>query len=105
MTTGTILTVAALLTAGTVLPPPEPKFKGVIGRTYKESKMDKIPIVKAPVGAPNVLLVLIDDSGFAQWGRSADKSPLPIWTAWPRTVFASPAFTPPRFARRRARLF
>src|SRR5215472_16507494 len=50
-----------------VLPPPEPPFKGVIGETYKDSTPDKIPLIKAPDGAPNVLVVLIDDSGFGQW--------------------------------------
>ncbi len=50
----------------TVLPPPEEPFKGVIGRTYKESVMDKMRVTKAPQGAPNVLIVLIDDAGFGQ---------------------------------------
>jgi arylsulfatase A-like enzyme len=60
-----------------VLPRPEPPFKGVIGETYKDSKPDKIPIVKAPEGAPNVLLVLIDDCGFAQWGTFGGQVPTP----------------------------
>jgi arylsulfatase len=50
-----------------VLPHPDPKFNGTIGRTYKDSKPDKIPLTKAPAGAPNVLLILIDDCGFGQW--------------------------------------
>src|SRR5512135_2874502 len=62
---------------GGVLPPPEPPFKGKIGRTYKESQPDKIPIVKAPDGAPNVLVVLIDDSGFGQWGTFGGQVPTP----------------------------
>src|SRR5213596_2600784 len=61
----------------TVLPAPEPPFKGVIGETYKDSKPDKIPIVKAPEGAPNVLLVLIDDCGFGQWGTFGGQIPTP----------------------------
>ncbi|MFI5398255.1 MAG: sulfatase-like hydrolase/transferase [Candidatus Binatia bacterium] len=60
-----------------VLPPPEPPFKGKIGRTYKESQPDKIPITKAPDGAPNVLVVLIDDSGFGQWGTFGGQVPSP----------------------------
>src|SRR2546430_4290628 len=60
-----------------VLPPPEPPFKGVIGETYKDSKPDKIPIVKAPEGAPNVLLVLIDDCGFGQWSTFGGQIPTP----------------------------
>src|SRR5262249_48806548 len=52
---------------GYVLPQSAAPFKGTIGQTYKDSKPDKIPIVQAPAGAPNVLLVLIDDSGFGTW--------------------------------------
>ena len=50
----------------TVLPMPDPEFKGKIGRTIDASKPDwsmQAP-VRPPLGAPNVLLVLIDDAGF-----------------------------------------
>jgi arylsulfatase A-like enzyme len=60
-----------------VLPQPEPTFKGTIGRTYKNSVPDKIPLVKAPGGAPNVLLILIDDCGFGQWGTFGGQIPTP----------------------------
>ena len=60
-----------------VLPRPEPKFKGRIGTTYKDSQPDKIPIIKAPEGAPNVLLILIDDCGFGQWGTFGGQIPTP----------------------------
>jgi arylsulfatase len=60
-----------------VLPPPEAPFDGIIGRTYKESKPSKIPVVKAPAGAPNVLLILIDDCGFGQWGTFGGQVPTP----------------------------
>jgi arylsulfatase A-like enzyme len=60
-----------------VLPHPDPKFKGTIGRTYKDSKPDKIPLTKAPTGAPNVLLILIDDCGFGQWGTFGGQIPTP----------------------------
>src|SRR5215468_3910062 len=60
-----------------VLPPPEAPFDGVIGRTYKDSKMSKIPVVKAPEGAPNVLLILIDDCGFGQWSTFGGQIPTP----------------------------
>jgi phosphoglycerol transferase MdoB-like AlkP superfamily enzyme len=60
-----------------VLPHPDPKFNGTIGRTYKDSKPDKIPLTKAPAGAPNVLLVLIDDRGFGQWGTFGGQTPTP----------------------------
>lgn len=50
----------------TVLPIPDPKFSGTAARTIDQSTGDwSITAgVKAPDGAPNVLLVLIDDAGF-----------------------------------------
>jgi arylsulfatase A-like enzyme/uncharacterized membrane protein len=50
----------------TVLPIPDRAFGGAIGRTMSESAVDWsfIPGPKAPDGAPNVLVVLIDDAGF-----------------------------------------
>ncbi len=60
-----------------VLPKPDPKFNGVIGRTHKDSKPDKIPVVQAPEGAPNVLIILIDDCGFGQWGTFGGQVPTP----------------------------
>jgi arylsulfatase A-like enzyme/uncharacterized membrane protein len=51
----------------TVLPIPDRTFGGTIGRTLDTAVADwtMIPHVKPPEGAPNVLLVLIDDAGFA----------------------------------------
>src|SRR5262249_19602618 len=60
-----------------ILPPPEAPFDGIIGRTYKDSKPSRIPVVKAPEGAPNVLVVLIDDCGFGQWGTFGGQIPTP----------------------------
>src|SRR6516164_1041438 len=60
-----------------VLPRPEPPFNGVIGETYKDSRPDKIPLIKASDGAPNVLIVLIDDSGFGQWSTFGGLIPTP----------------------------
>jgi len=50
----------------TVLPIPDRAFGGVMGRTIDQSVADwtMIPGPKAPDGAPNVLIVLIDDAGF-----------------------------------------
>ena len=50
----------------TVLPIPDKPFGGVAGRTLADSVADwfMIPHANAPEGAPNVLLVLIDDAGF-----------------------------------------
>ncbi|MDA8325238.1 MAG: sulfatase-like hydrolase/transferase [Nitrospiraceae bacterium] len=64
---------------GTVLPAPAPPFRGKIGRTYKnsDSRPDKIPATRAPEGAPNVLVILIDDCGFGQWGTFGGQVPTP----------------------------
>jgi arylsulfatase len=49
---------------GDRLPRPDPEFKGVAGRTLAGSKPDFPGPVVAPSGAPNVLLILVDDAGF-----------------------------------------
>lgn len=53
----------------TVLPRPDFHFTGEVGRTYLESDPAQFPKpVQAPKGAPNILLILIDDCGFGQYG-------------------------------------
>src|SRR5690242_16196311 len=48
------------------VPQPTADFKGVIGKTYKESTPAWPEIPKAAENAPNVLIVLLDDVGFGQ---------------------------------------
>src|SRR5678816_4186481 len=48
------------------LPLPDPRFRGRIGNTYADSEADVISLPAPPAGAPNVLLVLLDDVGFGQ---------------------------------------
>ena len=49
---------------GKQLPPPDPKFGGVIKEKASESKPWWAPRVVPPKGAPNVLLIMTDDVGF-----------------------------------------
>ena len=49
---------------GKQLPPPSPKFEGKIGRNTAQSTPYWPPRVEPPKGAPNVLLIMTDDSGF-----------------------------------------
>jgi len=49
---------------GKQLPPPEPKFGGVIKEKASDSKAWWPPTVVPPKGAPNVLLIMTDDCGF-----------------------------------------
>src|SRR6201999_2856411 len=46
------------------LPPPDPKFGGVIKEKASESTSWWAPRVVPPKGAPNVLLIMTDDQGF-----------------------------------------
>jgi arylsulfatase len=66
--------------AGTplVLPRPDFHFPGNVGRTYLDSDPPQFPQpVKAPKGAPNVVLILIDDVGFGQFSTFGGGVPSP----------------------------
>ena len=43
-------------------------FEGHVGRTYADSKGWWPPLPTPPAGAPNVVIVLLDDVGYAQFG-------------------------------------
>lgn len=45
---------------------PDPPFRGKVGKTYQDSREDWPEPPKAPKGAPNVVIVLLDDVGFGQ---------------------------------------
>ncbi|MBM4293929.1 MAG: arylsulfatase [Deltaproteobacteria bacterium] len=59
------------------LPLPEPKFKGKIGKTYKDSVPDFPKPLQAPKDAPNVLLIILDDVGFGHAGTFGGPIPTP----------------------------
>jgi arylsulfatase len=63
----------------TVLPYPEPPFTGKIGRTVKESTPDFPKEVRAPEGAPNVLLIMTDDVGFGASSTFGGPIPTPTF--------------------------
>ena len=51
-----------------VLPRPDFRFPGNIGRTIADSDPAQFPQpVQAPQGAPNVVLILLDDAGYGQF--------------------------------------
>ena len=68
---------AATARAQDVLPRPEQPFKGHIGRTVEESTKDFPQEIKAPKGAPNVLLILTDDVGFGASSTIGGPVPTP----------------------------
>lgn len=55
---------ATISISGSQLPPPDPKFGGVIQEGALQSKPWWAPRVVPPKGAPNVLLIITDDAGF-----------------------------------------
>jgi arylsulfatase A-like enzyme len=61
-----------------VLPRPDFHFPGNVGRTYRDSDPAQFPQpVPAPKGAPNVVLILIDDAGFGQFSTFGGGVPSP----------------------------
>ena len=61
-----------------VLPRPDYHFSGNVGRTYLDSDQPQFPQpVQAPKGAPNVVLILIDDAGFGQFSTFGGGVPSP----------------------------
>src|SRR5215813_966812 len=60
-----------------ILPKPQPPFRGVIGRKAKESKPDFPKAVTPPDGAPNVLLIMTDDTGFGASSTFGGPIPTP----------------------------
>ena len=71
------LTVAAR--AQDVLPRPPQPFKGKIGRTAKDSIPDFPKEGSAPQGAPNILLIMTDDVGFAASSPFGGPIPTPTF--------------------------
>ncbi|MGE3822056.1 MAG: sulfatase-like hydrolase/transferase [Isosphaeraceae bacterium] len=64
-------------TDGSRLPRPDPVFKGRIGQTYKDSTPSYPQPLRAPRGAPNVLLILLDDVGFGMCSTFGGPVPTP----------------------------
>lgn len=60
------------------LPIPDRIFQGTVGRTFRDSA-PPVPIspVRAPKGAPNILVILLDDAGFGQYATFGGAIPSP----------------------------
>ena len=77
-------------------------FNGVINVDIRDSVADWAPYVapKAPEGAPNVLIVLYDDTGLAAWSPFGGRIEMPtlqrladnglMYSQWHTTALCSP---------------
>jgi arylsulfatase len=60
------------------LPRPDFHFNGNVGRTIAESDPPEFPrMAKPPAGAPNIVIILIDDVGYGQFGTFGGQTPTP----------------------------
>jgi arylsulfatase A-like enzyme len=73
----TAATEAQVGATGNQLPLPPAPFTGMIGQTYKDSKSDFPQPPKPSAGAPNVLMILVDDLGFGGTGPFGGLIPTP----------------------------
>ncbi len=65
---GTLSVGSAPALSQTVLPVTETLFPGKVGRTFKDSDPPIYPRqVRPPQGAPNIVVVVLDDAGFGQF--------------------------------------
>jgi len=74
---GAVLHAAEERLDRTALPLKSPEFKGKISETFEDSKQDYPKPVKPPKGAPNVVVILIDDLGFGHPGTFGGPIPTP----------------------------
>ena len=89
----------------TVLPIPDRPFTGPVMFDAKDpdTKFPPIEPLRPPKGAPNVLLILLDDVGFgasSAFGGPCTRRPP---SAWPPTASNTTGSTLPRCARRPGR--
>ena len=69
---------------GDQLPPPDPKFGGVIKEDALKSKAWWAPRIVPPEKAPNILLIMTDDSGFGVPSTFGGVIPTPAMDRGPR---------------------
>jgi arylsulfatase A-like enzyme len=74
-----LLAPAGLIAAESAaqLPRPDAPFAGVAGQTLATSKPFFAPATRAPAGAPNILIVLTDDTGFGASSTFGGPVPTP----------------------------
>jgi hypothetical protein len=81
------------------------EFKGAINLDIRDSTPDWPAFLpdRAPEGAPNVLVVLYDDTGCAAWSPYGGRIEMPTMQRLADKASPTPSGTPRRCARRPAR--
>lgn len=87
------------------LPQPPQKFEGKIGKTYKDSKEDYPKELTPPAGAPNVIVIMLDDVGFGQPSVNGGPFQPRDWINLPKKACITLDFIPPEFAVLPAQLY
>ncbi len=72
-----VITVTVTHTVAQVLPKPEPPFRGTIDISPENSTPHWPKQLAAPENAPNIVLVLLDDVGFAATSTFGGATPTP----------------------------
>jgi arylsulfatase len=69
---------AGVPTAPVILPLTESTYTGNVGRTFRDSDAPQFPQpASAPDGAPNIVLIMLDDCGFGQFSLFGGGTPAP----------------------------
>jgi hypothetical protein len=89
--------------SGKQLPPPDPKFGGVIKEKATDSKPWWSPRVVPPKGAPNILLIMTDDCGYGAPSTFGGVIPTPALDRIAKNGLRYTQFIPRRSAHRHAR--
>lgn len=83
------------------LPGDEKPFNGVLAPSVADSTPSRPEIVYPPPGAPNVVVVLLDDVGFGASSTFGGPIPTPTLIGSRTPACDTTSSTPPRCARRR----
>ena len=81
-------------------PDPAPSFEGVIGRTAQDSTPSLLQPARPSAGSPNVVYIVLDDTGFADLGCYGSAVSTPSIDSSPKAACYSTTFSRRRSALR-----
>ena len=85
------------------IPDTQYKYPGKVPLDARDAKFPPIKELRPPKGAPNVVVILLDDIGFGAPSTFGGGINMPTLDSLAKRGCATPSFTPPRSARRLAR--